>query len=110
MKIIIIIIIIKKKKKKKNREGGGREFGSEGRQDRIFVEIFSLFFSDYRYVHICILCMFKWSGHKFEFHLIIKSDRKATETNRLHSNDLEACGKKCCYFMFHSEVKFLTRF
>ena len=38
------------------------------------------------------------------------SDRKATTTNRMHSNDLEACGKKCCYFWFHSEVKFLTRF
>ena len=35
---------------------------------------------------------------------------KATATNRMHSNDLEACGKKCCYFWFHSEVKFLTRF
>ena len=38
------------------------------------------------------------------------SERKATATNRMHSNDLEACGKKCCYFWFHSEVKFLTRF
>ena len=38
------------------------------------------------------------------------SDRKATATNRMHSNDLEACGKKCCYFWFHSEVKFLMRF
>ena len=38
------------------------------------------------------------------------SDQKATETNQMHSNDLEACGKKCCYFWFHSEVKFLTRF
>ena len=38
------------------------------------------------------------------------SDRKATTTNRMHSNDLEACGKKCCYFWFHSEVKFLTCF
>ena len=28
----------------------------------------------------------------------------------MHSNDLEACGKKCCYFWFQSEVKFLTRF
>ena len=37
-------------------------------------------------------------------------DRKATATNRMHSSDLEACGKKCCYFWFHSEVKFLTRF
>ena len=27
------------------------------------------------------------------------SDRKATATNRMHSNDLEACGKKCCYFL-----------
>ena len=38
------------------------------------------------------------------------SYQKATATNRMHSNDLEACGKKCCYFWFHSEVKFLTRF
>ena len=37
-------------------------------------------------------------------------DRKATATNRMDSNELEACGKKCCYFWFHSEVKFLTRF
>ena len=28
----------------------------------------------------------------------------------MDSNDLEACAKKCCYFWFHSEVKFLTRF
>ena len=28
----------------------------------------------------------------------------------MHSNDLEACGKKCCYFWFHFEVKFLTLF
>ena len=35
---------------------------------------------------------------------------KATATNQMDSNDLEACGKKCCYFWFHSEVKFLTRF
>ena len=38
------------------------------------------------------------------------SDRKATATNRMHSSDLEACGKKCCYFWFHFEVKCLTRF
>ena len=38
------------------------------------------------------------------------SDLKVTATNRMHSNDLEAYGKKCCYFWFHSEVKFLTRF
>ena len=38
------------------------------------------------------------------------SDRKATATNRMHSSDLETCRKKCCYFWFHSEVKFLTRF
>ena len=41
---------------------------------------------------------------------ISSSDWKATATNRMHSSDLEACGKKCCYFWFHSEVKFLTRF
>ena len=28
----------------------------------------------------------------------------------MHSNDLKACGKKCCYFWFHSDVKFLTLF
>ena len=38
------------------------------------------------------------------------SDWKATATNQMHSSDLEAFGKKCCYFWFHSEVKFLTRF
>ena len=38
------------------------------------------------------------------------SDLKATATNRIHSNDLDACGMKCCYFLFHSEVKFLTLF
>ena len=38
------------------------------------------------------------------------SDQKATATNRMHSSDLETCGKKCCYFWFHFEVKFLTRF
>ena len=26
------------------------------------------------------------------------SDRKATATNRIHSNDLEACVMKCCCF------------
>ena len=26
------------------------------------------------------------------------SDSKATAKNRMHSNYLEACGKKCCYF------------
>ena len=38
-----------------------------------------------------------------------QKDQKATATSRMHSNDLEACGNKCCYFWFHSEVKFLTR-
>ena len=38
------------------------------------------------------------------------SDWKATATNRMHSSDLEAFGKKCCYFWFHSEVKFLKHF
>ena len=41
------------------------------------------------------------------------SDRKATATNRMDSNDLEACGKKCCYFWFHSGQifdAFLTSF
>ena len=30
------------------------------------------------------------------------SDRKAK--NRMQSNDLEACGMKCCYLWSHSEV------
>ena len=34
------------------------------------------------------------------------SGRKTTARNRMHSNDLEACGKKCCYIWFHFEVKF----
>ena len=38
------------------------------------------------------------------------SDWKATATNQMDSNDLEACGKKFCYLRFDSEVKFLTRF
>ena len=38
------------------------------------------------------------------------SDWNATATNRMQINDLEACEKKCCYFWFCSEVKFLTRF
>ena len=38
------------------------------------------------------------------------SDRKDTATNRMHSSDLEASGKKCCYFWFHSKVNTLTRF
>ena len=33
--------------------------------------------------------------------------QKATATNRMHSNDLEACGMKLCCFWFHSDVKFL---
>ena len=41
---------------------------------------------------------------------ISSSDRKATATKRMHSSDLEAFGKKCLYFWFHSEVKCLTRF
>ena len=38
------------------------------------------------------------------------SDWKAIATNRMHSNDLEACGMLYCYFWFHSKVQFLTRF
>ena len=36
------------------------------------------------------------------------SDREATATNQMHSNtcNQEACGKKCSYFWFDSEVKF----
>ena len=38
------------------------------------------------------------------------SDRNTTATNRRHSNTLKAYGKKCCYFWFHSEDKFFTRY
>ena len=38
------------------------------------------------------------------------SDRKDAAINRMQSNDLGACGMKCCYIWFHSEVKFLTHF
>ena len=36
------------------------------------------------------------------------SDRKATATNGIHSNDLEACVMKCCCFWFLSVAKFLA--
>ena len=36
------------------------------------------------------------------------SDRKATATNWIHSNDLEACVMKGCCFSFHSVVKYFT--
>ena len=32
------------------------------------------------------------------------SDRKATATNRIYSNDLVACVMKCCCFWIHSVV------
>ena len=38
------------------------------------------------------------------------SDRKTTATNRMHSGDLETCGKKCCYFWFHSESQIFDEF
>ena len=38
------------------------------------------------------------------------SDRKATATNQMHSNDVEACGNKCRFIWFHFDVQFLTRF
>ena len=34
------------------------------------------------------------------------TDRKVAATNRIHNKYLEACGKMCCCFWFHSEVKF----
>ena len=37
------------------------------------------------------------------------SDWKATAANQMYSNDLEACGMKCCYFLFHSKVNFFMR-
>ena len=38
------------------------------------------------------------------------SDWKAIATNRMQSNDLEACEMLYCYIWFHSKVKFLTQF
>ena len=49
-------------------------------------------------------------GHGGPLFQLTSSMRKATTTNRMHSGDLEAFGKKCCYFWFHLEVKSLTRF
>ena len=50
-------------------------------------------------------------GHRGPLlHQTSSSDQTATATNRMHSNDLEACWMKCCYFWFNSEVKFFTRF
>ena len=34
------------------------------------------------------------------------SDRKATATNQMHSSDIEALGKKCCYFGFIRKSNF----
>ena len=44
------------------------------------------------------------------FKKLLLQTGKATATNQMHSNDLEACGMKCCCFWFHSKVKFSTRF
>ena len=38
------------------------------------------------------------------------SERKHVSTNRKHQDDLETRLKKCSFFWFHFEVKFLTRF
>ena len=35
---------------------------------------------------------------------------KATATNRKDSSDLEACGKKCCYFWFHFRSQIFDAF
>ena len=54
------------------------------------------------------------SGQKriVEGHLLWQTSSylKASMTDRMHSNDIEACGKKCCLFWFHSEVNFLACF
>ena len=72
-----------------------------------------------RHMHIDVLAIFaqgadqgrgKIGHHGGGGSLLQKtsSDRKATATNRIHSNDLEACVMKCCCFWFHSVVKFFT--
>ena len=48
-------------------------------------------------------------GVPFIRKLLLQTGRLQQQTE-CHSSDLETCGKKCCYFWFHSEVKFLTRF
>ena len=48
-------------------------------------------------------------GVPFFKELLLQTGR-LQQQNKMHSNDLEAFGKKYCYFWFHSEVKFLTRF
>ena len=48
-------------------------------------------------------------GHWGPLQETSSSDRKATATNQMHKNNIEACGKKCCYFLFHFEVKSMTR-
>ena len=47
-------------------------------------------------------------GHRDPLQRTYRSDRNATATNWIHSNDLEACVMKCCCFSCHSVVKFLT--
>ena len=51
-------------------------------------------------------CLPRFSENRF----LLLSYRMATATNRMHRNDLKACGKKCCYFWFHSEVDILAHF
>ena len=60
--------------------------------------------------HMCIPCdkTFPWVPKYFK-RTSESSVKKSTATNQMHSSDLEAFGKKCCYFWLHSEGKFLTR-
>ena len=55
-------------------------------------------------------------GHMFYKHALsslkktFSSDKKATATNRMHSNDVEARRKKCCYLRSIPKSSFFTCF
>ena len=70
--------------------------------------------------YIKVLCFFARSAYRgsqdktkrgpFFKKKPLLSDRKTAVINKMHSNSVKAYGKKCCYFLDPSEVKFLTHF
>ena len=57
-----------------------------------------------RHMHKNVLAQVRIKGEGGPLLQKTSSDRKATATNRIHTNDLEACVMKCCCFWFHSVV------
>ena len=59
-----------------------------------------------RHMHKNVLAQERIQGEGGGGPLLQKTslDLKATATNRIHTNDLEACVMKCCWFWFNSVV------